>query len=291
MLIGAIDIGSNAMRFLVASATQFEGNAEYERVEYLRYPIRLGEDVFTNKKISHHKIEKLLKMLSAFKSMFEVFDVVGFHCCATSAMRDAENSMEIINLIYKELGMEIEILSGDREAKLIEKAIHSYLDKGNYIHIDVGGGSTEITIMSDCEKLASQSFNIGTVRAIHHGISDEKWYEVEKWVKGHKINHLAGIGTGGNIKKLYELSDIKAATALPTTELEQLLTAMKSISVEERMQKYKLNDDRADVIVHAALIFSKILHWAESDKIFAPNVGLIDGIALAMWENYNSKEK
>lgn len=284
MLLGSIDIGSNAMRFMVASATEFKGEWQFERVEYLRYPIRLGEDVFTNKKIGAQKIMKLVKMLRAFQAMFEVFEVNTFHACATSAMRDAENGQEIVEFVKNELGFEIEIIKGKKEAELTEKAVHRYLQKGNYIHIDVGGGSTEISFISDFKKLVSKSFDIGTVRAIHHGIPDKDWDEVKYWVKKNKIESLSGIGTGGNIKKLHELSEVRPEAAMSKNDLDQLLMRIKSLSVEERMYNFHLNQDRADVIVPAGEIFSKIMMWAKSDKIYAPNVGLVDGIAVDLWE-------
>ncbi len=287
MLLGAIDIGSNAMRFLVTSAVSFEGEWQFQRVEYLRYPIRLGEDVFKNKKIGQKKIDKLLKMLSAFKLMFEVFEVEGFHACATSAMRDAENGKEVVDLISKELGFQIEIVDGTREAKLTEKAIFRYLEKGNYIHIDVGGGSTEVNFISNFDKKASKSFNIGTVRALLHGISEKDWDEVKAWVQSIKSTRWSGIGTGGNIKKLHELSEESSEEAMSLASLDQMLEEIKAMSVDERMQKLKLNQDRADVIVPAGEIFSKILNWAGADKIFAPNVGLVDGIAIDLWEKSN----
>ncbi|MFN0048452.1 MAG: phosphatase [Cytophagales bacterium] len=284
MLLGAIDIGSNAMRFLVASAVEFKGEWQFERVEYLRYPIRLGEDVFTTKKIGAQKIMKLVKMLRAYQAMFEVFEVNTFHACATSAMRDAENGKEIVEFIKNELGFEIEIIKGKKEAELTEKAIHRYLQKGNYIHIDVGGGSTEISFISDFKKLVSKSFNIGTVRTIHHGIPEKDWEDVKSWVEKNKVGELSAIGTGGNIKKLHELSEVVQDGAMSLNDLNSLLGRIKSMGIEDRMHKFKLNRDRADVIVPAGEIFSKIMAWAESDKIYAPNVGLIDGIAVDMWE-------
>jgi len=284
MLLGAIDIGSNAMRFLVGTATESDGVWQFERVEYLRYPIRLGEDVFTKRNISELKIGKLIKMLAAFKAMFEVFEVEAFHACATSAMRDAENGSSIVKLVKQELGFEIEILDGAMEALLTENVIQSYLDNGNYIHIDVGGGSTEVNIIANHHKLASHSFNIGTVREMYNGIASSDWFELEKWIVNHKIPNLRGVGTGGNIKKLHELSGSKADGAMPVADLDNLMQKMKELPIEERMHIYKLNQDRAEVIVSAATIFSKALNWAQASRIYAPNIGLADGIIVHLWE-------
>lgn len=290
MLLGAIDIGSNAVRFLVSSAEKFD-EWHFQRVEYLRYPLRLGEDVFTKKAISKVKIEKLLKLMDAFSTMFEVFEVEGYKACATSAMRDAINGKEVIALVKEKTGVQIEIIDGNKEADLIDRAIIRTLTKGNFIHVDVGGGSTELNLISDFKKIASRSFNIGTVRAIHHGISNEQWAEIEQWVHQHangNYSDIAAVGTGGNIKKLHELSEIKENEAVSFDKLVSLTDNIRKMTIKERMRDFKLNQDRADVIVPAAEIFINIMKWSKSKKIFAPNVGLVDGIiADQFYERYS----
>lgn len=283
MLVGAVDIGSNAMRFLVASAMEYEGKWHFQRVEYLRYPIRLGEDVFQNQQIGNAKIEKLRKMLLAFKNMFEVFEVVEYAVCATSAMRDAANNKQVVELIKNELGIDIQIIDGKTEAKLIEQALARYLTDGNYLHIDVGGGSTELNVISKFEKIASHSFNVGTVRAIHHGISYSDWNDIQTWIDTHKLPHLAAIGTGGNVKKLHELALVNADAPVSLDFVRAQLAEFEQLTVEQRMQKFKLNQDRADVIIPATHIFLNIMQWAGCDKLYAPNVGLVDGIAVKVW--------
>lgn len=286
MLFGSIDIGSNAMRFLVSSATEYNGEWSFQRVEYLRYPIRLGEDVFQSKTISAAKIEKFEKMLNAFKTMFEVFEVKAFAACATSAMRDAQNGKAIVDQINQKLGFEIEILNGNREAFLIEKAIHGYLDKGNYIHIDVGGGSTEINIISNYKKLASSSFNVGTVRALQGAVEESEWDKIKNFITSNKIPNMVGLGTGGNIKKLHELSEARPENSIQLVVLNSLYEVLKTMTIKERMHKLKLNEDRADVIIPAAEIFSRVLTWANVEKIYAPNVGLVDGIIVDLLEKH-----
>jgi exopolyphosphatase/guanosine-5'-triphosphate,3'-diphosphate pyrophosphatase len=285
MQLGAIDLGSNAIRILIASAHNFEGEWKFQRVEYLRYPIRLGEDVFKNRPISPQKIEKLLKLMSAFKNIFEVFEVDSFHACATSAMRDAINGKEIVSKIKSEVGIEIDIINGETEANLIDKAIIGFLEHKNYIHIDVGGGSTEINLIHNQKKLACKSFNIGTVRSIQSSIAPETWDEMEEWIKKHAKNHnFHGIGTGGNIKKLHELVTNHPEKPISLHELKSIRKKLAELSIRERMHKLQLNEDRADVIVPAADIFIKILEWADSENIIAPNVGLVDGIVIDLFE-------
>lgn len=288
MLIGAVDIGSNAMRFLVSSANNFGNGWMFQRVEYLRYPIRLGADVFADQTISDDKKEKLIKMLTAFKLMFEVFGVEHFEVCATSAMRDAANGVEIVDLIEEEIGVTINILSGQREADLIDKAISQYLDDKDYLHIDVGGGSTEVNLISKNQKIASKSFNIGTVRALQKGgIENEKWNDLQNWIKtyvGESVTKPITIGTGGNIKKLHELSGLQPELPVSFSQLIEIKEELKSITIEDRMQKLKLNQDRADVIVPASEIYLSIMDWAGSEQLFSPNTGLIDGIILDIFE-------
>lgn len=287
MLIGAVDIGSNAMRFLVSSATNFGNGWVIQRVEYLRYPIRLGADVFTEQSIGEGKMKKLAQMIGAFKTMFEVFDVVDFEVCATSAMRDAVNGIEVIDFVEAETGVVINVLSGQREADLMDKAITKYLDDQDYLHIDVGGGSTELNVISKNKKIASKSFNIGSVRALQGGIPDEKWNDLHNWIDTYVIGNVSkpiAIGTGGNIKKLHELSGLQPDMPVMYQQLVSLKDELKSMTIDERMQKLKLNQDRADVIVPASEIYLNTMKWSESEKLFSPNTGLIDGIIIDIFE-------
>lgn len=294
MLIGAVDIGSNAMRFLVSSAHNYGNGWVFQRVEYLRYPIRLGADVFANGIISDIKKEKLTQMLLAFKLMFEVFEVETFEVCATSAMRDAANGPEVVDYVEEKTGVAIQMLSGQREADLIDKAIAQYLDHKDYLHIDVGGGSTEVNLISQNKKIASKSFNIGTVRALQTGgIENEKWYDLQNWIDTYvneSVYQPITIGTGGNIKKLHELSGMQAELPVSYDQLVQIKDNLKSMTVEERMQKLKLNHDRADVIVPASEIYLNIMDWAHSKTLLSPNTGLIDGIVLDVFAK-NKKAK
>ncbi len=288
MLIGAVDIGSNAMRFLVSSVHNFGNGWTTQRVEYLRYPIRLGSDVFANGSISDVKKEKLTQMIMAFKTMFEVFEVEGFEVCATSAMRDSSNRIEVVDYVEEKTGVSIQILSGQKEADLSDKAISQFLDNNDYLHIDVGGGSTEVNLISQNKKIASRSFNIGTVRALQKGgIENEKWYDLQNWIDTYvneSVYQPITIGTGGNIKKLHELSGLQPELPVSYSQLVEIKENLKSMSVEERIQKLKLNQDRADVIVPASEIYLNIMNWAHSQKLLSPNTGLIDGIILDVFD-------
>jgi exopolyphosphatase/guanosine-5'-triphosphate,3'-diphosphate pyrophosphatase len=283
MHIGAIDVGSNAMRFLVSSFMPTGKDYSYQRIEYLRYPIRLGEDVFKQKEIGKAKEDKFIKMLGAFKTMFEVFEVLSFRACATSAMREAKNGKQIIERVKSELGFELEIIDGETEAELITLAISRMLDSSNYIHIDVGGGSTELNLISNYKKVASKSFNIGTVRALNKGLKEKEWEAVKTFLDEHKLPKMTGVGTGGNIKKLHELAEGRPENAMQLVTLNSIYEVLKNMTLEDRQQKLKLNQDRADVIVPAAEIFSKILSWANVERIYAPNIGLVDGIVTDQW--------
>ncbi|MDX2194988.1 MAG: phosphatase [Cytophagales bacterium] len=285
-LLGAVDIGSNAMRFLVSSANVYPSGTAFQRVEYMRYPIRLGEESFTTGIISEKKIQKLIKMLQAFGTMFEVFEVLQYKVCATSALRDAKNNEEILKKVFEQTGITIQILSGDTEATLIDKALGGHMQSGNYVHVDVGGGSTEINIVENGEKKHYKSFNLGTVRAIHHTTDAKIWHELQDWVTTH-IHELlyTTLGTGGNIKKLHELSGLPQEAPMKRDTLLYIYENLKQMTISQRMEILKLNADRADVILPACEIYLRIMQWAGSEMLLAPNIGLSDGIIIDLWDS------
>ena len=288
MFLGAIDIGSNAIRFQVSSISFFEGEWYFQKIEHVRYPLRLGEDVFSSGTIAEAKVDKLIKLLQAFKAMFEVFEVKDFKVCATSAMRDAKNGKDVVSKIYATTGIKIEIIMGDMEANMMEKAILKNLDSQNYLHIDVGGGSTEINLISKNEKIISKSFNIGAVRGLLNGNSEEKWKEMNLWIKANIIPsyaNLKGVGTGGNMRRLHELTGEKSEKSITWHKLKRIKREIERLTMEDRIHKLKLNPDRADVIVPAAEIYLNIMEWAACKEIYAPSLGLIDGIIADLFEN------
>lgn len=294
MKFAAIDIGSNAIRLLFCNVYETKGEAIYKKAELIRIPIRLGEDSFFRKKISKEKQDKLVLTMKAFKLLMEVHDVVDYRACATSAMRDAENGAEIIERVKKEAGIKIEIIDGKTEADIIySNRIEERLDKAyNYLYIDIGGGSTELTLFSKNKAIASKSFNVGTIRMLHQQIGKEYWSDFKAWItentKGYKP--LFAIGSGGNINKLFKMSGKKQTHPLATSKLKEIVEEIESHSYEERIHKLGLNPDRADVIVPASKILLTVLKKAEIDWLIVPQIGLADGIVHQLYEKYKEKE-
>jgi exopolyphosphatase/guanosine-5'-triphosphate,3'-diphosphate pyrophosphatase len=290
----AIDIGSNAIRLLFCNVYDSDGKITLKKAELIRVPIRLGEDSFLNGKISVKKADKLVSAMKAFKNLMDVYESVDYRACATSAMRDAENRHEIVERVKKEAGIKIEIIDGKTEADIIySNQIAEYLDKEtNYLYIDIGGGSTEITLFSKNEAIASQSFNIGTIRMLHNQIEKEYWSYFKNWIeeisKGYKP--LVAIGSGGNINKLFKMTGRKQNKPMPVAKLKSLCELIESYSYEERVQILGMNPDRADVIIPASKILLTVLKKAAVEKIIAPQIGLADGIVHQLYEKYKEKK-
>lgn len=293
MKFAAIDIGSNAVRLLFSNVYDDNGITYFKKAELIRIPLRLGEDSFLNGKISEKKIEKLVTSMKAFKHLIDVYDAIDYRACATSAMRDADNRWDVIERVRKEAGIKIEIIDGKTEADIIySNHIEEQLDKNNaYLYIDIGGGSTEITLFSKNKAVVSQSFNIGTIRMLHNQIDKEYWNYFKNWVKeitkGYKP--LLAIGSGGNINKLYRMSGRKLNKPFATSKLKSLYELLESYTYEERVKILGLNPDRADVIIPASKILLSVLKNAEIDKIIVPQIGLSDGIVHQLYEKYREQ--
>ncbi len=282
------------MRLLFCNVYDEAGVITYKKAELIRVPIRLGEDSFLNGKISSLKEEKLVTAMKAFKYLMDVYDAVDYRACATSAMRDAENRYDIVDRVRKESGIKIEIIDGKTEADIIySNHIEEHLDKSNnYLYIDIGGGSTEITLFSKNKAIVSQSFNIGTIRMLHNQIDKEYWGYFKNWIteitKGYKP--LIAIGSGGNINKLFKMSGRKLNKPITTAKLKNLYEVLESYTYEERIQTLGLNPDRADVIIPASKILLTVLKKAEIEKIIIPQIGLSDGIVHQLYEHYKEKK-
>jgi exopolyphosphatase/guanosine-5'-triphosphate,3'-diphosphate pyrophosphatase len=278
----AIDIGSNAVRLLIADIKQTEEKLSFKKNTLIRVPLRLGDDAFLDKKISEKKIEELIKTMLAFRNLIDVFKVSKYMACATSAMREAINGVAIVAKIKQEAGIDLEIVEGQREAKIIYAShIEETLDqKKNYLYIDVGGGSTELSVFSRGKMIASRSFNLGGIRILDNQDKDETWVEMKEWVKvqAQSHNNLSGIGTGGNINKLFKMSDQKEGTALSLIKLKAIYDYLNSFSLKDRINVLGLNHDRADVIIPASEIYLSVMKWGGVKQIFVPRVGLVDGI-------------
>lgn len=295
MKLAAIDIGSNAARLLISEVSVDENNkASFNKVLLTRVPLRLGFDVFETGKISPHKTNLLLSTLKAFINLKDAFEVKYLKACATSAMRDATNGNEIIELVKKEAGIEIEIISGSDEASFIyENHVAENLDSAHsYLYIDVGGGSTELTFFGNGKLVFKDSFNIGTIRLLKDKVPDAAWDEMKENIKdktkGHK--EVIAIGSGGNINKVYSLSKRKDTKPLPLELLRDYYKELSSVSLEERKRLYNLRDDRADVIVPALQIYVNVMRWAGATEIYVPKIGLADGLVQHLWEQIKEKK-
>ena len=285
----AIDIGSNAVRLLLCNAVEEHNETHFKKSELVRIPLRLGEDVFQSGRISKARAEKFVKTMHAFKLLIDVFEPVAYRACATASLREAINGEELVKQVKKECGLKIEIISGKTEADLIySNHVEEHLDKNkSYLYIDVGGGSTEVTLFHKERCVFSQSYDIGTIRWLKGQVSKEKWesFKNEIRVKTSAYRSLTAIGSGGNINKIFKMLDRKDKP-LPFDKLKELYDELKIHSIADRMEIWQLNPDRADVIVPAAKIFLGIMKAAQIQEILVPQIGLSDGIVHQLHEEY-----
>lgn len=282
----AIDIGSNAVRLLIKrpeEGEKVEGKC-LSKALLLRVPLRLGFDVFSLGEVSERKTIKLLRLMKAYRQLMKIYEVTDYRACATSAMRDARNGKAVIKKILRETGIDIEVIDGQEEARIIyNNHIECVEDRtGNYMYVDVGGGSTEINLLANGELVQSLSYNIGTVRMLSNAIKEEEWARLKEDLTrtATDFQGINIIGSGGNINKLYRLADKKdkKRQRLPVTSLDFLYHELKPLTVEQRMETFSLKADRADVIVPAAEIFLTIANLVKAEYIYVPVIGLADGI-------------
>lgn len=292
----AIDIGSNAVRLLIKEIKEEQGNAHFSKVLMLRVPLRLGFDVFDIGKISEKKEKNMIRLMKAFRRLMKIYDVKHCRACATSAMRDAKNGMDIIKQIEKKTGVHIDIIDGQEEAKIIynNHVEHMEDQKGNYMYVDVGGGSTEINLLSEGQLVCSRSYNIGTVRMLNNAVKDSEWERLKndlaELAKSYPQTNI--IGSGGNINKLYRLADKKnkKKMTMQVSVLQELHTRLKALSLEERMEQFGMKPDRADVIIPAGEIFLTIANIIGASYIHVPVIGLSDGIIDELYlQNKNNQ--
>lgn len=289
MKFAAIDIGSNAIRFQVSTVLDSAPTVLFKKLEYIRFPLRLGHDVFSTGRISDKSMAKFAKLMRAFRLLIELYEVTDYMFCATSAMREAENGPELVELVREESGISIEIIDGNREAELINRAISSYLSDRTYLHIDVGGGSTELNLYVKGEKIKTRSFKIGSVRVLEHTDSPVMWEDMEKWVRENvkrSYGVVTAVGTGGNMTKIFDLAKVKAGKTITLRKVNEIRSMIEGHTLEERIYKLQMNPDRADVIVPASDIYIKVMEWAKSTRIMVPEVGLKDGVMLFLYEKY-----
>jgi len=292
----SIDIGSNAIRLLFCNVIEDKGKAVFKKTELIRIPLRLGEDAFLRKRITKEKADRLVTTMKAFKHLISVHDVVAYRACATAALRTATNSEDLIKRIKKEAHLPVTIIDGKTEASMIyaNHAEENLAHDASYMYVDIGGGSTELTLISNGKCIASKSFCIGTILLLYNKVEKKYWLEFRQWVKDVSAQVPAGhsitvIGSGGNINKLYKMSERKANRPLSYKKLKLIAAKIESYSTADRVQILGLNPDRADVIVPAAKILLAIMKSAKVQKMVVPEIGLSDGIVRGLYDEYKKK--
>lgn len=284
----AIDIGSNAVRLLISNIIEQKGKPTlFRKSSLVRVPIRLGADVFLNQKISEDNELRLVDTMNAFKLLMASHKVVAYKACATSAMREAENGKEIVKLIKKQTKIKIDVIDGEEEAAIIAATdLNSYIDPSKtYLYVDVGGGSTEFSVIHEGETVASKSFKIGTVRLLNDIVQKEIWQDLEAWIKQNtkEFEKIQLLGSGGNINKIFKISGRAAGKPLTYFYLTSYYNMLQTYSYEERITELDLNQDRADVIIPATRIYLSAMKWSNAKYIYVPKIGLSDGIIKSVY--------
>lgn len=293
MRYAAIDIGSNAVRLLIADIIENNASVSFKKNTLVRVPLRLGDDAFLDHRLSERKINDLLKTMQAFRNLMDVYKVMDYQAYATSAMREAKNGEEIAARIKSEANIDLEIVNGQKEASIIYSShVEENIDKSkNYLYIDVGGGSTELSLFSAGELWASKSFNIGTIRMLDNQDTEESWKDMNEFLRENTkpFKLVSGIGTGGNINKLYRMSEEKEGAPLSFGKLKSLYQYLSSFSLKDRINVLGLNQDRADVIIPACEIYMTVMKAANIKNIYVPTVGLVDGIIQTLIDKHYPK--
>ena len=289
----AIDIGSNAVRLLIKSIEPGDSTETFTKVLMVRVPLRLGQESFVTGKISTEKAKQLVRLMKAFKQLIKIYDITDYRACATAAMRDAKNAKELVKEISKETNIKIEIISGQEEAAIIyESHFADSLNKDlNYIYVDVGGGSTEISVITKGELIESKSYDIGTVRLLNNKVKSEEYERLNADLSELKVLYKFNdiIGSGGNIIKLNTLAKVRKNNKLSILKLEELNTKLKALTVDERRATFKLKPDRADVITLAADIYTEVANGVGAGSIIVPTIGLSDGIIHMLYMKWKDK--
>jgi exopolyphosphatase/guanosine-5'-triphosphate,3'-diphosphate pyrophosphatase len=284
----AIDIGSNAMRLLVCNIVEEAGKeTQFSKSSLVRVPIRLGQDAFTVGEITTENIDRMVDAMKAFKLLMSVHQVEKYMACATSAMREASNGKDVVEIIKKKAGIKIDIIDGKKEAAIIASTdLHHLLKtEQTYLFVDVGGGSTEFSLFSNSKMIVSKSFRVGTVRLLNNMVHDSVWQEIEKWIRAHSevYENISLIGSGGNINKLFKMSGKQNEKPLSYIYLNNQYSVLNNLSYEQRISDLGLNPDRADVIIPALRVYLNAMKWSNARNIYVPKIGLADGIVKAIY--------
>ncbi len=291
----AIDIGSNAVRLLIMSITPDNPEESFSKSLMIRVPLRLGQESFVDGKISDSKSKNLIRLMKAFKHLMKVYDVTDYRVCATAAMREAKNAKDLVKEIKKETDMKVEVIDGHEEAIIIYESHFTYNlnEHQNYVFVDVGGGSTEVSLLVNGDLIQSKSYNIGTVRLLNNRVNAEEYDILHKDLaelkEQYQINDL--IASGGNIIKLNSLAKVRKDRKLSLATLETLNSELKQYSVDELIEKYKLKPDRADVITLAGNIYIDVAKSVGAKSFIVPQIGLIDGIIHMLYVKWKEKNQ
>ena len=288
---GAIDIGSNAIRLLIVTVIEQKNcDTIFKKTSLVRVPIRLGGDVFVDKKISNSNYLRMVDSLNAFQLLMKTHNTVKYRACATSAMREANNREAIVKKLFEATGISIDIIDGNDEAAIIATTdVKEYLTHDKvFLYVDIGGGSTELTIYAYGHTVVSRSFELGTVRLINNLVDESIWTEMKDWIKEHtaKYSHITMLGTGGNINSIYKQSGTKIGKPMSYNYLISYFNKISKMSYEDRITKLGMNYDRADVIIPALKIYLSAMKWSKADCVYVPKIGLSDGIIKSL---YNEK--
>ncbi|QMW00690.1 Ppx/GppA phosphatase family protein [Spirosoma foliorum] len=292
MKLAAIDIGSNAARLQISTILHNDDLVSFKRVEYVRFPLRLGHDVFNYGALTSESEARTMKLMQAYKLLMELHEVEDYMACATSAMRESENGHEVAKRIEAQTGIKIHIIDGSKEAELINNVVVQALDDRQYLHIDVGGGSTELNVYENRQKINSKSFKIGSVRLLEGKETKGAWRKIEDWVEDNVdgTREITAVGTGGNISKLFNLASKTSELETTRSEIERIRDYIAGFGLEDRVNKLRLNADRADVIVPAADIYISVMKWAGANKIIVPDLGLKDGIIQLVYSQLGKRK-
>jgi len=288
MLFAAIDIGSNAARLLFANAYDKDGSVKLDKASLIRIPTRLGEDVYNNNTISKEKAKDFIKTMKAFKLLIDVYQPESYLACATAAMREADNSEEVLHKVKKETGLKIRIINGSEEAEIIRNTnrIIFPIPKPYAIYMDVGGGSTELSIEKEGKLVKQKSFKIGTLRMLNKKVKETVWKEIREFLEEYKSEDFHFVGTGGNINRLCKLYGHNQRQELNIGNLDFAYQQLKGMSLDDRIRHFGFRPDRADVIVPAAFIYQYVMKTVNASSIFVPRKGLADGLILKQYKEY-----
>ena len=289
----AVDIGSNAIRLLIATVIEKEGfPTQFKKTSLVRLPIRLGADVFLKGNVSPVNYQRLLDAMQAFSLIIKTHNVVAFRACATSAMREAKNGLEIVSKLKAATGIDIQIIDGNDEAAIIASTDLKQLISDNkvFLYVDVGGGSTEFTVFANGKNIASHSFKLGTVRIINGMVEDAMWEQAQQWVTQHTkaYSKINVIGSGGNINSIYRFSEKKVGQPLSYLFMSNFYEKVKQYDYNQRVFELKMNPDRADVIIPATRIYLSAMKWAKAKNMYVPKIGLADGIVKQLYNERNA---